>query len=400
MTRFLLKLFVKDADGVLTATKRQRYGKVASCIGIVTNLLLFLMKVTAGLLFNSIAIVADAINNLSDSSSSLITLIGFKMSSKPADDKHPYGHARSEYISGFIVSIVIVFLGLQLLLTSVEKIWNPEPVQFSWLSVAILSVSILLKFWQGRFYKTVSKKIGSSALEATATDSINDVITTGAVLLSLFVAHFSGWQIDAYMGVLVAGFIIYSGVRSIIETLTPLLGAAPDEGLVCEIGEKIKSYDGVIGYHDLVVHNYGPDRCFASVHVEVPNTDDMMESHDLIDNIEREFVQKLNIHLVIHMDPVVVDDALTNELRAVVTEIVKETDPSLSMHDFRFVAGATHSNLIFDVAVPPSYKMCDDELRECIDKKVKELNQNYYTVITIDRSYISTTETADDVKKK
>ncbi len=400
MTRFILKLFVKDADGVLTATKRQRYGKVASCTGIVTNLLLFLMKVAVGLFFNSIAIVADAVNNLSDSSSSLITLVGFKISSKPADDKHPYGHARSEYISGFIVSIVIIFLGLQLLLTSVEKIWNPEPVQFSWLSVAVLSISILLKLWQGHFYKTVAKKIDSSALTATATDSINDVITTGAVLLSLFVTQFSGWQIDAYMGLLVAGFIIYSGIRSIIETLNPLLGAAPDEDLVCEIGDKIKSYDGVIGYHDLVVHNYGPDRCFASVHVEVPNTDDMMESHDLIDNIEREFVQKLNIHLVIHMDPVVVDDALTNELRAVVTEIVKEIDPGLSMHDFRFVAGSTHSNLIFDVAVPPSYKMCDDELRECIDKKAKELNQNYYTVITIDRSYISTTETADDVKKK
>ncbi len=394
MTRLLLKLFVKEQSGPLTAEKRQRYGKVASSTGIVTNLLLFIMKVTVGLLFNSIAIVADAVNNLSDSSSSLITLIGFKMSSKPADVKHPYGHARSEYISGFIVSIVIVFLGLQLLLTSAEKIWSPDPVQFSWLSVIILTISILLKLWQGHFYRIIAKTIDSSALEATATDSMNDVVTTGAVLLSLFVAYFTGWQIDAHMGVLVAGFIIYSGIRSIIETLNPLLGAAPDEDLVCEIGDKIKSYEGVIGYHDLVVHNYGPDRCFASVHVEVPNTDDIMESHDLIDNIERDFIQELSIHLVIHLDPVVVDDALTNELRAVVAEIVKEIDSCLSMHDFRFVAGPTHSNLIFDVAVPPAYRLNDNELRESIDRKVKELNKNYYTVITIDRSYISTTETA------
>ncbi len=400
MTKLLLKIFVKDKGAEMTTAIRQQYGKVASCTGIATNLLLFLLKAVAGILFNSISIIADAVNNLSDSSSSLITLIGFKMSSKPADDQHPYGHARSEYISGFIVSIIIVFLGFQLFLSSVEKIWSPDPMQFSWLSVAILIISILLKLWQGRFYKTIAQKINSSALAATATDSMNDVFTTSAVLLSLFIAYFTGWQIDAYMGILVAAFIIYSGIRSIIETLNPLLGAAPDQKLIQMIGKKIKSYKGVIGYHDLVIHSYGPDQCFASVHVEVPNTDDIMSSHDLIDNIERDFSRELNIHLVIHLDPIVVGDALTNELRTVITEIVREIDPCLSTHDFRFVSGNTHSNLIFDVAVPPSYQMNDDDLRECIDRKVKELNPNYYTVITVDRSYISTTETTDPKKKK
>lgn len=396
MTRILIKLFVKDQGGTLSAAKRQRYGKTASCVGIATNLLLFAMKAAAGLLFNSVSILADAVNNLSDSSSSLITLIGFKVAAKPADDKHPYGHARSEYISGFIVSIIIIYLGLQFLLTSAEKIWKPEPTQFSWLSVAVLGISILLKLWQGRFYKAIAKRIDSPALEAAAADSLNDVATTGAVLFSLFIALFTGWQIDAYMGILVAGFIIYSGIRSIVETLNPLLGAAPDQNLVRQISEKIKSCEGVIGCHDLVVHSYGPERCFASVHVEVPNTGDIMESHDLIDNIERDFLQTMGIYLVIHLDPVVVDDALTNELRAVVTEIVGEIDPGLSMHDFRFINGPTHSNLIFDVAVPPSYKTGDDELRELIDQKIKELNPSYYTVITIDRSYISTTESARD----
>lgn len=398
MTRLILKLFVKDDSAAPTAAVRQCYGKVASWTGIVTNALLFLMKITVGLLFHSIAIIADAVNNLSDSSSSLITLIGFKVAGKPADDKHPYGHARSEYICGFIVSIIILFLGFQLMLSSVQKIWNPDPMQFSYISVAVLVLSILLKLWQGFFYKTVAKKIDSSALSATATDSINDVFTTAAVLLSLFVAHFTGWQIDAYMGILVAGFIIYSGIRSIIETLNPLLGMSPDQKLVRKIGEKIKSYDGVIGYHDLMVHNYGPDQCFASVHVEVPNTEDIMVSHDLIDNIERDFTTEMNINLVIHLDPIVVDDALTNELRAVVTDIVKETDPRLSMHDFRFVSGNTHSNLIFDVVVPPSYPLDDDELRACIDKKVKTLNKTYFTVITVDRSYTSTTEPVEEVE--
>lgn len=391
MTGLILRFFVKDDGGGLNAAKRQRYGKVASFTGIVTNLLLFLMKITVGFLFGSIAIVADAVNNLSDSSSSLITLIGFKMSSKPADEQHPYGHARSEYISGFIVSIVILFLGFQLFMTSFQKIWNPDPVQFSYLSVGVLGASILLKLWQGRFYKTVAKRIDSAALTATATDSMNDVITTSAVLLSLLVAKFTGWEIDAYMGVLVAGFIIYSGIRSIIETLNPLLGAAPDQALVRGIGEKIKSYGGVLGFHDLVVHNYGPDRCFASVHVEVPNTDDIMDSHDLIDNIERDFEADLNIHLVIHLDPVVVDDERTNLLRAAVEEIVAEIGPELSMHDFRFVSGATHSNLIFDIAVPPGYKTSDPELREQIDQEVKRLDGTYFTVITVDRSYTSTT---------
>ena len=391
MTGLILRWFAKDNGGPPDAAMRQRFGKVASLTGILTNLLLFGMKVAVGFLFGSIAIIADAVNNLSDSSSSLITLIGFKMSAKPADEQHPYGHARSEYISGFIVSIVILFLGFQLFLTSFQKIWEPEPVQFSVITVVVLAASILLKLWQGRFYKTVAKRIHSGALEATATDSLNDVFTTAAVLLSLLVAHFTGWQIDAYMGVLVAGFTIYSGIRSIIETLNPLLGCAPDKELVRTIGDKIKSYDGVMGYHDLVVHNYGPDQCFASVHVEVPNTGDIMESHDLIDNIERDFNIELNIHLVIHLDPVVVDDALTNELRAAVSDIVAEIGPELSMHDFRFVSGATHSNLIFDVAVPPAYCLSDSELRERIDREVKKLSQNYYTVITVDRSYTSTT---------
>ncbi|MDF2567553.1 MAG: cation-efflux pump, partial [Oscillospiraceae bacterium] len=298
--------------------------------------------------FKSIAITADSINNLSDAFSCVITLVGFKLSSRPADEKHPYGHARYEYISGLAVSFIILLIGVELVKSSFEKIIDPEPTLFSFLSVIVLLVSIGIKLWQSNFNKFVGRKIKSTALEATSADSLNDVIATSAVLISTIVAKLFGWQIDGYMGLGVALFIIYSAIKLIGETLNPLIGVAPDDDFVCEIEERILSYKGILGIHDLVIHNYGPGRCFASVHAEVSANEDILVSHDIIDNIERDFMTKMDIHLVIHLDPIVTDNEYINNLRKLTKEIIDGIDSLLSMHDFRIVVGTTHTNLIFE----------------------------------------------------
>ena len=391
MTKLLLHLFIREGGDPSNAEVRNRYGKLAGLVGIVSNTFLFLIKMLAGILSGSVAIIADSVNNLSDSSSSVITIIGFKIAGKPADEKHPYGHARSEYISGLMVSILIVFIGLQLILSSVDKILHPSAVSFDWLSITILAVSIAVKLWQCLFYRRVGSIICSKTMTATSTDSLNDVVSTAAVLLSVLVAKYTGWDLDGYMGLLVAAFILYSGVRLILDTLNPLLGVAPDDELVQTIEDKIKSYHGVIGLHDLVIHNYGYGRCFASVHVEVPNTQSLVDSHDQMDNIERDFSNDLGIHLVIHTDPVIIDDEETNRCRELVKKLVHSIDPELSMHDFRMVSGTTHTNLIFDLEVPPAYKIADDELRRMFEEMLTAIDETYYAVITIDRSYLSTT---------
>jgi cation diffusion facilitator family transporter len=391
LTDWLVKLFIKDYNDIKQAAVRERYGKLAGIVGIITNVFLFILKIIAGSVFNSIAITADAINSISDAGSSIITIVGFKISIKPADDEHPYGHARAEYISGFLISIIIIQLGLELIESSVKKILNPEPVVFSYLTVVILLVSALIKLWQGKFNKTIGSRIDSAALKAAGTDSINDVISTISVLAAIIFAYATGIQIDGYMGIAVALFIIYSGIKLISETINPLLGHAPDKDLVEGLCKKILSYDGVIGLHDLMVHSYGPNKWYASVHVEVPSDQDLLKSHDIIDTIEKDVLAEWDIHLVIHMDPIVTDDELTNTVRGKVEQIIKELDPSLSMHDFRMVTGPTHSNLIFDVLLSVSYKERDEKIRDKIQKEVYKIDPTYNCVITLDRNYTSTT---------
>ena len=388
MTRLLIRLFVRDWKNTSDPHVRERYGKFSGTVGIATNLLLFACKITAGVTFHSIAVTADAVNNLSDSVSSVVTLIGFKMAAKPADSDHPYGHARIEYISGLIVSLVVFVAGFQFAQTSVGKILHPEATEFSLIVVAVLVLSILLKAWQGAFYRTIGKKIASPTVSAAAADSMNDVLSTSAVLAGAIVTRLTGFNLDGYMGLVVAVLIMLTGFRLVRATGNPLLGEAPPRDLVDDIYRTIKSYDGILGIHDLTVHNYGPGRCFATVHCEVPAGRDVLLSHDIIDNIERDFLEKKDIHLVIHMDPVLTDDPRTNQLRQQVTELLAGLSPKIGMHDFRVVWGPTHANLVFDVCVSFEFPMTDAELLDAISEKVRELPGNFYPVVTVDHDYV------------
>ena len=386
MIEFLIRRFVPDWQQVQRTDVRERYGTLAAAVGILSNIFLCIIKGLIGLFSGSIAVTADAVNNLSDAGSSVITLLAFKIAGKPADEEHPYGHARMEYISGMAVSFIIILLGLELMGSSFEKILHPEEVGVSALTYLVLIVSIAVKLWQGMFNRNLGKRISSEALQATAADSLNDVFSTGAVLLSTLVYQFTAVPIDGWVGMLVAIFITVSGVKLIMETGSPLLGQAPDPQMVRELEEKITAYDGVIGIHDLQVHNYGPGRVFATVHAEVPANRDILVSHDIIDNIEREVGHEMNLNLVIHMDPVVTDDERLNQLHAQVQQIVVGIDSNLSMHDFRAVFGPTHTNLVFDVVVPPGFSLSDSELSRRIEQQVQTLG-SYFCVITVDHNY-------------
>lgn len=386
MIEFLIRRFVPDWQQVQRTDVRERYGTLAAAVGILSNIFLCIIKGLIGLFSGSIAVTADAVNNLSDAGSSVITLLAFKIAGKPADEEHPYGHARMEYISGMAVSFIIILLGLELMGSSFEKILHPEEVGVSALTYLVLIVSIAVKLWQGMFNRSLGKRISSEALQATAADSLNDVFSTGAVLLSTLVYQFTAIPIDGWVGMLVAIFITVSGVKLIMETGSPLLGQAPDPQMVQELEEKITAYDGVIGIHDLQVHNYGPGRVFATVHAEVPANRDILVSHDIIDNIEREVGHEMNLNLVIHMDPVVTDDERLNQLHAQVQQIVVGIDSDLSMHDFRAVFGPTHTNLVFDVVVPPGFSLSDSELSRRIEQQVQTLG-SYFCVITVDHNY-------------
>ena len=386
MIEFLIRRFVPDWQQVQHTDVRERYGTLAAAVGILSNIFLCIIKGLIGLFSGSIAVTADAVNNLSDAGSSVITLLAFKIAGKPADEEHPYGHARMEYISGMAVSFIIILLGLELMGSSFEKILHPEEVGVSALTYLVLIVSIAVKLWQGMFNRSLGKRISSEALQATAADSLNDVFSTGAVLLSTLVYQFTAIPIDGWVGMLVAIFITVSGVKLIMETGSPLLGQAPDPQMVQELEEKITAYDGVIGIHDLQVHNYGPGRVFATVHAEVPANRDILVSHDIIDNIEREVGHEMNLNLVIHMDPVVTDDERLNQLHAQVQQIVAGIDSNLSMHDFRAVFGPTHTNLVFDVVVPPGFSLSDSELSRRIEQQVQTLG-SYFCVITVDHNY-------------
>ena len=385
MTDLILRIFVRDHKNTEDPAVRDKCGRVAGAVGIVTNFLLFLMKIIVGTVFHSVSVTADVVNNLTDSGSSVVTLIGFKMASKPADEKHPFGHARIEYLSGVIVSFIVIFLGLQLGMSSVEKILTPEENALTPVALVVLVISILAKLWQCLFYRKVGRMIKSESVEATSKDSRNDVIATSVVLLGAVITMLTGVNLDGYMGAAVALFIVFSGVQLTISTADPLLGQAPEGELVQTITEKMLSYPGIIGMHDLAVHNYGVGRCFASAHCEVDAKNDILVSHDLIDNIERDFSRDLGIHMVIHLDPVIVGDARTDALHCKVQSLVTALYPTVTIHDFRVIWGVTHSNIVFDAAVPFSVKDSDAVITQKLEAEIQKLDPDYRTVVTIDR---------------
>lgn len=385
MTDLILRIFVRDHKNTEDPAVRDKCGRVAGAVGIVTNFLLFLMKIIVGTVFHSVSVTADAVNNLTDSGSSVVTLIGFKMASKPADEKHPFGHARIEYLSGVIVSFIVIFLGLQLGMSSIEKILTPEENALTPVALVVLVISILAKLWQCLFYRKVGRMIKSESVEATSKDSRNDVIATSVVLLGAVITMLTGVNLDGYMGAAVALFIVFSGVQLTISTADPLLGQAPEGELVQTITEKMLSYPGIIGMHDLAVHNYGVGRCFASAHCEVDAKNDILVSHDLIDNIERDFSHDLGIHMVIHLDPVIVGDARTDALHRKVQSLVTALYPTVTIHDFRVIWGVTHSNIVFDAAVPFAVKDSDAVITQKVEAEIQKLDPDYRTVVTIDR---------------
>ncbi len=387
MTDLLIKRFVKNYDDTENNAVRAAYGKLAGIIGIICNVILFLGKLIAGLLSGSVAVTADAVNNLSDASSSIISLLGFKLASRPADEEHPYGHGRYEYLSGFMVSVLIMVIGVELLRGSVEKVINPETVEFSYLIAGILLFSVLLKLWMMFFNKKIGKTINSDTLTATAADSRNDVITTIAVLAAMLISHFFDVELDGYMGIAVALFILYSGFGLVKDTMDPMLGKAPNEEQVNKIKNKILGYDGVLGTHDLMIHDYGPGRQFASVHVEMAAEADVLESHDVIDNIERDFLKNDNMHMVVHYDPISTKDSIVNELRAWINEQIAHLDERLAIHDLRIVKGPTHTNVIFDCLVPHDMEIGEKEIKRFLRNVISEKYPNYYAVVTIDHSY-------------
>lgn len=389
MTSFLIRLFIRRREDVQDACVRLSYGNLAGITGIVCNVLLCAIKFFTGLFTGSISITADAVNNLSDASSGVITLLGFKLAGKPADPEHPYGHARMEYLAGLVVSFVILLIGVQLAGESVQKILHPAAATFGIVPAVMLVFSILVKLWMAGFYRNIGKKIDSTTLLAASADSRNDVISTGAVLLALLISAWTDLDLDGWMGMAVALFILYSGIGLIKDTLDPLLGRAPSEDLTQRVEEKILSYEGILGTHDLMVHDYGPGQCFASVHVEMSAEMNVMRSHDIIDTIERDFHEQDHIHLVIHYDPIETGSEAVGTMRQWVTESVHAVSPLLSIHDFRMVKGELHTNLIFDVAAPSSYESTDAEIKQQIQRSVQENanGETYYCVITVDRSY-------------
>ncbi len=388
MTEWILRRFVPNAGNARDAAVRTACGKVASCVGILCNCLLFGGKIAVGTLSGSVSITADAVNNLSDASSSVISLLGFKMASKPADSEHPYGHGRYEYLSGLTVAVLILVIGVELLRGSLDKILVPAPVDFGWVSAGVLAGSILVKLWMAAFNRRVGRLIDSKTLIATAADSRNDVLSTAAVLTASLISWRTGIELDGWMGLAVAAFILYSGFGLVQDTLDPLLGRAPDPDLVRRIRERILSYPGVLGTHDLMVHDYGPGRQFGSVHVEMAAEADVLASHDVIDNIERDFL-KDGLHMIIHYDPIVTSDGAVDDLRRWLSEAVRSIDPSLTIHDLRIVPGASHTNVIFDCVVPPGFAMRYSQLKEQISRMVAAQYPNHFCVITIDTDYAS-----------
>ena len=390
MTQFLIRCFIKRPDDVKDAAVRTAYGNLASLVGMACNILLCIGKLLAGTLFGSIAIMADALNNLSDASSNVVSLIGFRLAAKAPDAEHPYGHARYEYLAGLVVSVTILAIGLSLLKESALKVLHPTPVAFSWLSIGVLAASILVKLWLSGFNRAVGKKINSETLMATAADSRNDVLTTGAVLFSTILCSLTGYGImDGIMGVGVAAFILWSGWGLVMDTLSPLLGESPSPELVEHIERTVMSYPGVLGVHDLMVHDYGPGHQFASLHVEFPAETDPLTAHDVIDNIENDFLKKDRLQVTIHYDPIVTADASVGVLRARLKEHARQLDPRLSIHDLRIVPGDSHTNVLFDLAFPAGYTGDIDQMLAKMCQFVKEQDPKYCCVVKVEQSYAS-----------
>ena len=390
MTQFLIRCFIKRPDDVKDAAVRTAYGNLASLVGMACNILLCIGKLLAGTLFGSIAIMADALNNLSDASSNVVSLIGFRLAAKAPDAEHPYGHARYEYLAGLVVSVTILAIGLSLLKESALKVLHPTPVAFSWLSIGVLAASILVKLWLSGFNRAVGKKINSETLMATAADSRNDVLTTGAVLLSTILCSLTGYGIiDGIMGVGVAAFILWSGWGLVMDTLSPLLGESPSPELVEHIERTVMSYPGVLGVHDLMVHDYGPGHQFASLQVEFPAETDPLTAHDVIDNIENDFLKKDRLQVTIHYDPIVTADASVGVLRARLKEHARQLDPRLSIHDLRIVPGDSHTNVLFDLVFPAGYTGDIDQMLAKMCQFVKEQDPKYCCVVKVEQSYAS-----------
>ena len=384
MTQILLRMFVKNHQNTGDMMVRASVGKLAGAMGIICNVILFLGKLLAGILAGSVAIIADAVNNLSDASSSVVTLLGFRLAQMPADEDHPYGHARYEYLSGLMVAVLILVIGVELVKSSVGKIIHPEPIDFSMITMAILIASVLVKLWMSLFFGTLGRKINSLTLQATSVDSRNDVVSTIAVLAGCLVGYFFHVNIDGYVGLLVAVFILYSGVNIVKETISPLLGEQADAELIEKIKTLVYSHEAVLNVHDLLIHDYGPGRCFASIHAEVSARLDPMEVHDILDEIECAVLDKLNVHLVIHYDPVLPDDDEWVEMSGLMGEILSEVAPEVSMHCFRMVGGAKQKNLVFDLMVPYDSNKANWELKREIDQKLLARNKHYGTIIRFD----------------
>lgn len=390
MGNFLFKMFIKNYENTRDPKVRDDYGKLAGIVGIISNTILCTMKILIGLISGSISIVADGINNLADGASSIITLLGFKLASLPEDEEHPYGHARIEYIAGMAVSVMILIVGFELGKSSLEKIITPEPLEFSWTVVIVLLIAIAIKVWQAIFNISTGKKINSLALIATGTDSRNDVISTVVVLLGILIGHFFNVMVDGYFGLAVAVFILWSGVSLIKETISPLLGEAPDEELVSQIEAMAMAYDGAIGIHDLIVHNYGPGKVFASMHIEVDSSVDVMESHDLIDTIEKNLSESLNILLTVHMDPVDINNPYREPLTHILKDVLSGIPGTLGFHDLRIVPGTTHTNVIFDVVLSHECELSQKEISDILKQKVSEFNSSFLCVIEYDMNYAGT----------
>ena len=388
MIKLLTKLFIKDHENVTNAAVRRAYGTMCSLYGIFLNLLLFAGKYFAGVISGSVAITADAFNNLSDAGSSIITLLGFAIAGKKPDPDHPFGHGRAEYLAGLVLSAVIILMGFELVKSSFEKILHPEPISSGLLPAIILVCSILVKFYMCLYNRSVGKKINSAAMQATATDSLSDSVATTVVLLSMGVSYFFHVNIDGYAGLLVAVFILYAGFNAAKDTVSPLLGQAPDPEFVQQVADIVTAHPEVVGIHDLVVHDYGPGRVMVSLHAEVRGDGNIFDLHDAIDTAETELKEQLGCIATIHMDPIEADNTEVRQMRAAVAETLKELDDVISIHDFRMVPGPTHTNLIFDAVVPADYKKSDEELAASIRQQIHQTWPDRYAVVSIDHSYI------------
>ena len=387
MTKFFFKTFIKGyRDGEKNSPEvRRACGSAVSIVGIIANILLAAFKMLAGILSGAISITADAMNNLSDAGSQVVSFISFKISGKPADRDHPFGHARIEYVASMIVSFLVLLVGFELMTDSVGKIFNPEPATYNALVIIILVASIAVKLWLFVFGRSAAKKINSEVVKAAATDSLSDAIATSAVLASIIICRVTDFDTDGYMGVIVAVIVMIAGIKILNETKNSILGSAPEPELIDEIVRITREYPEALGIHDMVVHNYGPGNTIASFHVEVDGMENVFHTHDVIDTIEKRLYLELSVRATVHMDPIVTDDERVKELREKVLALVRQIDERLDLHDFRFVEGVTHSNLIFDVNVPFEIKMSDDEVKMAISLKISELDPNYFAVMTVDR---------------